>query len=94
MKTVVSVTWDDIMRDGHEGHCCPLSRAIARAVRQEVQVGIYSFAVMEGFKSKRYYLPQRAILFLEHYDNENENWISRIKRWFYVRPFTFFFESK
>ena len=94
MKTLVTLTWDDIMRDGHEGHCCPLSRAIARAVHHEVQVGIYSFAILEGFKAKRYYLPQRAIMFLEYYDSHNESWISRIKRWFYVRPFTFFFESK
>ena len=94
MKTVVSVTWDDIMRDGHEGHCCPLSRAIARVVHQEVMIGIYSFAIMDGFKTRRYYLPQRAIRFLEHYDNQNQSRMSRIKHWFYVRPFTFFFESK
>lgn len=94
MKTVISVTWDDIRSDGHEGRLCPLSRAIRRVVHQEVVVGTYSFAIMDGFKTQRYFLPSRAIRFLNYYDSYNESLMSRIKRWFYVRPFTFFLELK
>jgi hypothetical protein len=94
MKQLVSLTWDDIQRDGHEGTGCPLSRAIGRATGQEVVVGTYSFALMDGFKTKRYFLPSRAIRFLNYYDSYNESLMSRIKRWFYVRPFTFFLELK
>jgi hypothetical protein len=91
---VVHVTWDDIENGGHECSRCPLARAIARVTGAEVCVGVYSFSLMYGFRVRRYYLPQRALKFLEYYDSIESGPIHALLRWWYVRPFSFHFELK
>ena len=95
MKYIAHVTWEDIDTECHSANHCPAAAAIQRATGfgwsfvDKRHIFLYNDQVQRMGSVKT---PGPVVKFIRHYDDQRDGLLRTLKRWFYVRPFSFEFE--
>jgi hypothetical protein len=92
----VTVTWEHIENGERHAHRCPVTNATKESHEDADYVladGMFiTFGFDHGMRCQRVKTPPQVARFIHWFDKKPHRMLDRIKRWWYVRPFTFFLD--